>query len=163
MRPPPNRPRKLVSPPTTSASRPTPRQPAAEPAPATPDFATEVAKSVADTLTTALENQSATFRETIAKQATVIEGQAAELEQVKKRVEEIAEQPAAPKVFTNGATPPPGTVARPGPGRQPVDVAKAQELKRTLYTGTAGEQNKAFADMQQMAIDKLADMHAQRR
>ena len=84
---------------------------AAEAAPATPDFATEVAKSVTDALTSAFENQAATFRETIAKQATVIDGQAAELDAVKKRVEEIAEQPAAPKVFTNGATPRPARCA----------------------------------------------------
>ena len=87
-----------------------------DPEASTPDFATSVAKSVTDALTSAFENQSATLKETIAKQATVIEGQAAELDAVKKRVEEIAEQPAAPKVFTNGATPPAGTVARPGPG-----------------------------------------------
>ena len=42
----------------------------------------------------------------------------------------------------------------------PVDVAKAQELKRTLYTGTAGEQNEAFNEMQRMAIDKLAAIRA---
>jgi hypothetical protein len=41
-----------------------------------------------------------------------------------------------------------------------VDVAKAAELKRTLYTGTAGEQNTAFREMQQMAIDQLAGIHA---
>jgi hypothetical protein len=124
------------------------------------DFAAAVAKSVADTLTSAFENQSATLKETIAKQAEVIDGQAAELEAVKKRVEEIAEQPAAPKVFTNGAVPPPGQLRGQDQGSQPVDVAKAQELKRTLYTGTAPEQNKAFADMQQMAIDQLAGIHA---
>ena len=67
----------------------------------------------------------------------MIDGQAAELDAVKKRVEEIAEQPAAPKVFTNGAVPPAGTLRGQDQGSVPVDVAKAQELKRTLYTGTA--------------------------
>ena len=128
----------------------------------TPDFATAIAKSVTDALTSAFENQSATLKETIAKQATVIDGQAAELEAVKKRVEEIAEQPAAPKVFTNGAVPPAGMLRGQDQGSVPVDVAKAQELKRTLYTGTAGEQNQAFADMQRMAIDKLADIQGRR-
>ena len=137
------------------------------PAPAeaadTPDFVTQVTKSVSEALTSAFENQATTFKETIAKQATVIDGQAAELEAVKKRVEEIAEQPAAPKVFTNGAVPPPGQLRGQDQGSAPVDVAKAAELKQTLYRGTAREKNEAFGEMQRMAVDKLADMHAQRR
>jgi len=65
-----------------------------------------------------------------------------------------------PKVFTNGAVPPPGTLRGQDQGSAPVDVAKAQELKRTLYTGTAGEQNEAFKEMQQMAVDRLSAIHS---
>ena len=126
----------------------------------TPDFATAIAKSVTDALTSAFENQSATFRETIAKQATVIDGQAAELDAVKKRVEEIAEQPAAPKVFTNGAVPPAGMLRGQDQGSVPVDVAKAAELKNTLYRGTGPEQNQAFNEMQQMAVERLSAIHS---
>jgi hypothetical protein len=77
---------------------------------------------------------------------------------LKGRVEEIASEPAMPKVFTNGQTPPPGTLRGQDQGSAPVDVAKAQELKGTLYHGTAQEQNKAFNEMQAMAIDRLADI-----
>jgi hypothetical protein len=68
-----------------------------------------------------------------------------------------------PKVFTNGAVPPAGSLRGQDQGSAPVDVTKAQELKQTLYKGTAREQNDAFGEMQRMAVDKLADMHAHRR
>jgi hypothetical protein len=37
-----------------------------------------------------------------------------------------------------------------------VDIAKARELKGTLYHGTPAEQNEAHREMQQLAIDQLA-------
>jgi len=40
------------------------------------------------------------------------------------------------------------------------DVAKAAGLKKKLYGGTALEQNEAFAEMQKMAIDRLAVMRS---
>jgi len=79
---------------------------------------------------------------------------------LKGRVEEIASEPAMPKVFTNGQTPPPGTLRGQDQGSAPVDVTKAAELKKTLYRGSAAEQNTAFNEMQQMAIDQLAGIHA---
>jgi hypothetical protein len=100
--------------------------------------------------------------EDVAKQADV----AALLEEVsvlKARLETVENTPAAPKVFTNGATPPPGTLRGQDQGSQPVNVAKAQELKTTLYRGTAPEQNEAFAEMQRMAVDQLAAIHGRRQ
>ena len=98
----------------------------------------------------------------VAKQADV----AALLEEVavlKARLATVEETPAAPKVFTNGATPPPGTLRgqdRAVDGGQPVDVAKARELKHTLYKGTAAEQNDAARQMQEAAIAQLSAIHS---
>ena len=40
-----------------------------------------------------------------------------------------------------------------------VDVAKAAELKGTLYHGTAQEQNEAHKAMQELAIAQLSAIH----
>jgi len=124
----------------------------------TPDFVTAVTKSVSEAMQAAFAAQSASHEETVAKQATVIGELTGQIDVLKGRVEEIASEPAMPKVFTNGQTPPPGTLRGQDQGSAPVDVAKAQELKGTLYHGTAQEQNKAFNEMQAMAIDRLADI-----
>jgi hypothetical protein len=103
--------------------------------------------------------------EDIAKAADV-SGLSDQVETLKAEVARIGEQPAAPKVFTNGAVPPPGTLRgqdRTPAGSQPVDVAKAREMKNTLYRGTAPEQNEVAREMQTMAIDALSAIHAGRR
>ena len=56
--------------------------------------------------------------EDIAKQADVA-GLTQEVETLKARLATVEEQPAAPKVFTNGQVPPARADARPGPGRGP--------------------------------------------
>ena len=105
-------------------------------------------------------------REDIRKQAEVIAEQSGQIEALKARLETVENTPAAPKVFTNGAVPPPGTLRgqdRAQPGQPPqVDVAKARELKDTLYHGTPAEQNKAFTEMQEAAIAGLAAIHGSR-
>lgn len=75
-------------------------------------------------------------------------------------IEVLKEQPAMPKVFTNGQVPPAHQLRGQdqGAGRT-VDVAKAAELKHTLYKGTAPEQKAAFDEMQQMAVDGLAALY----
>lgn len=102
--------------------------------------------------------------EDIAKQADVA-GLGDLVETLKGRVAALEEQPAAPKVFTNGATPPPHMMRgqdRPQGGAPAVDVAKAAELKNTLYRGTAPEQNQAATAMQGMAIEALSAIHGRR-
>jgi hypothetical protein len=101
-------------------------------------------------------------REDIRKQAEVIAAQSGEIEALKARLETVENSPAAPKVFTNGATPPPGTLRgqdRAPDGQPQVDVAKARELKDTLYRGTAPEQNQAAREMQEAAIAQLSAIH----
>jgi hypothetical protein len=99
-------------------------------------------------------------REDIRKQADVIAKQSEEIEALKARLVTVEESPAAPKVFTNGQTPPPGTLRGQDQGAVPVDVAKARELKQTLYKGTAAEQNQAAEEMQRAAIAQLSAIHS---
>jgi hypothetical protein len=94
----------------------------------------------------------------VAKAADVA-GALAEVEAIKARLETVEQQPAAPRVFTNGQVPPASMLrGQDQGGTQPVDVAKARALKETLYRGTAPEQNAAFSEMQQMAVDHLAGL-----
>lgn len=81
-----------------------------------------------------------------------------EVETLKARIAKVEEQPAQPKVFTNGQTPPAHMLRgqdRQGPPA-PVDVAKALERKRELYTADAPEQNRIAKEMQGEAIEALA-------
>jgi hypothetical protein len=100
--------------------------------------------------------------EDIAKQADVA-GALAEVEVLKARLLTLEEQPAMPKVFTNGAVPPAHMLRGQDRARQgappAVDVAKAAELKGTLYHGTAQEQNEAHKAMQELAIAQLSAIH----
>jgi hypothetical protein len=115
---------------------------------------------VTDAVTAAL--QARTPPEDVAKAADVA-GMRDQFEELAARVAKVEDQPAAPKVFTNGAVPPAHMLRGQDQGSPPVDVAKAQELKKTLYSGTAVEQNQAAQDMQAMAIEALAAVHAGRR
>lgn len=122
--------------------------------------AADVLKSIESAVLKALETQEAAHQEAITK----MRGEQAEvIEALKKRLETVEAQPAAPKVFSNGQVPPAHQLRGQDQGAAPVDVAKARELKGTLYRGTATEQNAAFNEMQQMAVDKLAAMQATRR
>ena len=125
----------------------------------------EVLKSiVTEAVSEALGTDPA--KEDIRKQAEVIAKQSEEIEALKARLTTVEGHPAAPKVFTNGAVPPPGTLRgqdRAPDGAPQVDVAKARELKDTLYHGSPAEQNKAFTEMQEAAIAGLAAIHGSRR
>jgi hypothetical protein len=99
-------------------------------------------------------------KEEIAKQAGLIAAQSEEIEALKARLVTVEESPAAPKVFTNGATPPPGTLRGQDKGAQPVDVAKAQEMRRQFASADPAEQNRLATEMQQGAIATLTAIHA---
>jgi hypothetical protein len=116
--------------------------------------------SIAEVVKAQLDAHSAAQQEAIAKQAGVLAELAGVVETLKGQVQALEEQPAAPKVFTNGAVPPPQMMRGQdrGAAAQSVDFAKARELKQTLYHGTATEQNQAHEDMQRAAIAALQDI-----
>ena len=126
---------------------------------AVPD-AQDVLKSVTEAIRAAFETQSASSEETVAKQAAVIAELTGNIEVLKARVEEIAETPAAPKVFTNGQVPPQHQLRGQdqGAARQ-VDVAKAAEMRARFRDADPVEQNRLADEMQQAAIGHLAVLH----
>jgi hypothetical protein len=101
-------------------------------------------------------------KEDIRKQADVIAKQSEEIEALKARLETVENTPAAPKVFTNGATPPPGTLRGQdrGAGGQPVDVAKARERKAELYAASGPDQARIAREMTQEAVAVYEALHA---
>jgi hypothetical protein len=112
----------------------------------------------------ALEAQGAASQEAVAKMAAGNGALAEELRVVKARLAKVEETPAAPGVFTNGQRPPgdggrplpaPGQLRGQDAGGQPVDVAKAAELKETLYNGSGPEQARAFHELEGLAISRL--------
>ncbi len=122
----------------------------------------DVLKSIVAETVTALLGAQAPAQD-IAKQADVA-GLSEQVETLKARLATVEEQPAAPKVFTNGQVPPAHQMRGQDKGAPPpVDIAKAKALKETLYRGTALEQQKAFKEMESAAVDGLAALHAQRR
>lgn len=121
-------------------------------APDTPDMFTS---SLLEMVKSALTDHSATTAAQIATTGDAVLELANVVETLKGQIKVLEEQPAQPKVFTNGAVPP-RDVRGMDHGTVPVDVTKARELKKTLYRGTPAEQNAAFGEMQQMAVDKLA-------
>jgi len=101
-------------------------------------------------------------KEDIRKQAEVIAAQSEEIEALKARLVTVEETPAAPKVFTNGATPPPGTLRGQDKGAAPVDVAKARERKAELYAASGPDQARLANEMQEDAIGVYEAMRAAR-
>ena len=101
-------------------------------------------------------------KEEIAKQAGLIAAQSEEIEALKARLVTVEETPAAPKVFTNGATPPPGTLRGQDKGAAPVDVAKARERKAELYAASGPDQARLANEMQEDAIGVYEAMRAAR-
>lgn len=103
-------------------------------------------------------------REDVRKQAEVITAQSQEIEALKARLETVENTPAAPKVFTSGQTPPPGTLRGQdrGAGGQPVDVAKARERKAELYAASGPDQARIATEMQTDAIGIYEAMRAAR-
>jgi hypothetical protein len=126
----------------------------------TNDVADVLKSIVAEAVAAALEGRAPA--EDIAKQADVA-GLSEKFEELVARIAKVEQEPAAPKVFTNGATPPAGTLRGQDRGQQgapAVDVAKAAQLKGTLYHGSGPEQAQAANQMQEMAIAHLSALHA---
>lgn len=120
----------------------------------------EVLKSIAETAAAAALTQFMATQEQVAK------GDFAQLtelvETLKGQVKALEEQPAMPKVFSNGAQPRDLRGMDQGTTPALIDVTKAAELKKQLYTGqNAADQQQAFLAMQEMAINQLAAMRAQ--
>lgn len=106
--------------------------------------------------------------EDVAKSADVA-GLTQRLEELAGRLETVEKQDAKPGVFANGAVPPPGSAqpARPSlrgqdQGTQPVDVAKAAELKARISSGTlsAAEQTAAFNELNELAVAKITEIRS---
>jgi hypothetical protein len=83
------------------------------------------------------------------------------VETLKGQVRTLEEQPAQPGVFANGAVPPPHMLRGQdkGDAAATIDMVKARELKNTLTTGSAREQNDAAIAMQESAIEALKAIH----
>jgi hypothetical protein len=103
-------------------------------------------------------------KEEIRKQAELIAGQSQEIEALKARLETVENTPAAPKVFTNGATPPASQMRGQdrGAGAAAVDVAKARERKAELYAASGPDQARIAKEMTEEAGAVYAAMHAGR-
>ncbi|MFF1284298.1 hypothetical protein ACFVY4_26600 [Streptomyces sp. NPDC058299] len=143
----------------------------ADTAPATGDDVTkqtpthsDVSKSsdLAKLVKSILTEHSADQAAEVAKATAAIVELAEIVETLKGQVRTLEEQPAEPRVFANGATPPAHLLRGQDHGAPPVDVTKAAQLKAQLYTGTAPEQNAAAIEMQKGAIAALAEIHQRR-
>lgn len=123
--------------------------------------AQDVLKSVTEAIRTAFETQSASTVETVAKQAAVIGELTGTIDVLKRRVEEIAEQPAVPKVMANGAVPPAHQMRGQdhGAGAAQVDVAKARARKAELAAADGPDQVRIAKSMTE---DAVATWHALR-
>lgn len=119
----------------------------------------EVLKSIAaDTVAAALADHGATQEQVIAKQADALAQLADIVETLKAQVVALEEQPAEPRVFTNGAVPP-RDMRGMDRGAFNADVMKAQERRRSLYqSADAGEQNRVATEMQSEAIARLREI-----
>ena len=121
----------------------------------------DVLKSIAKTEATAVLNEySATQEQVIAKQAADLAQLASTVEVLKAQVQALEEQPAMPKVFTNGAVPPSQHLRGMGDAAPSIDVAKAREMKQGMYAATDATEQKRIADqMQAAAIARLQNIH----
>jgi hypothetical protein len=120
----------------------------------------DVLKStVAELLAAALGAQAPA--QDIAKQADVA-GLAQKVDALEAELAVVKEQPAAPKVFTNGQVPPAHQMRGQDQGGAPqqVDVAKARERKAELYAATGPDQARIAKEMQGDAIAALEALHA---
>jgi hypothetical protein len=111
-----------------------------------------------------VKTHSAAHTEQIAKTGDAVLELAEMVETLKGRLQVLEEQPAEPKVFTNGAVPPREMLRGQDRGAPAsVDVAKAQQMKKGLYgAADATEQNRIATDMQTAAIEALQAIHQRR-
>lgn len=128
---------------------------------------TELSEMLKSSLIPALEEivktHSAAQVERLATTGDAVLELAGMVETLKGQVVKLEEQPAQPKVFTQGAGPRPLPQHLRGHDQggtlTDVDFAKAAELKKKLSSSVdAEEQQDAYLQMQQMAIAQLAAM-----
>lgn len=101
--------------------------------------------------------------EDVAKSADVA-GLSAQVETLKAQLAVVAEQPAMPKVLTNGQVPPAHQLrGQDQGGARMVDVAKAREMKQRMYTADPAEANQIARELNESAIAHLEAIHATRR
>lgn len=115
--------------------------------------------SITELVKSLLDDHSATQTAELTKQREAVLELANVVDTLKGRIGTLEEQPAEPRVFTNGAVPPAHMLRGQDQGAPPIDVAKARDLKQTLYKGTAREQNQAAIEMQTTAIEALQRIH----
>jgi hypothetical protein len=115
--------------------------------------------SITELVKSLLDERSATQTAQLTKTGEAVVELATLVETLKGQVRALEEQPAEPRVFANGATPPAHLLRGQDNGAAPVDMAKARELKKAMYGGTAPEQNAAAVEMQTAAIDALKAIH----
>jgi hypothetical protein len=136
----------------------------------TTNDSTDLSEMFKSSLLAAVEDvvtkQSAAQAERLATIGDAVLEVAGLVETLKGRIGVLEEQPAEPKVFTQGAGPRPLPQHLRGhdQGTTPtnVDLTKAAEFKKQLYTGgDAGAQQQAFLGLQEMAIAQLAAMRRQ--
>ncbi|MDX3124937.1 hypothetical protein [Streptomyces scabiei] len=129
--------------------------------PQTTDAVSDVLKSsITELVKGLLDVHSATQAELITKQGAAVLELADDVETLKGQVRTLEEQPAEPKVLSNGAVPPaPQLRGQDRGAANQIDMAKAAALRNTLRTGTAAEQNSAAVALQTEAIAALREIH----
>jgi hypothetical protein len=128
----------------------------------TTDTDSDILKSseLRDVVKGLLDEHSAGQKDVITKQGEALLELAELVETLKGQVRTLEEQPAEPRVFANGAQTQQMLRGQDrGAAATQVDMAKARELKRAMYSGTAPEQNAAAVEMQTAAIDALKAIH----
>ncbi|MFD0032527.1 hypothetical protein ACFVJK_30520 [Streptomyces sp. NPDC127172] len=118
--------------------------------------------SITDLVKSMLDDHSATQTAELTKTGEAVLELAELVETLKGQVKALEEQPAEPRVFANGAIPPAHLLRGQDNGAAPVDMAKARELKKAMYSGNATQQNEAAVEMQTAAIGALQAIHQRR-
>lgn len=127
------------------------------------DTSSDVLKSIAEDVVKQLDGRFAKQEEFLAKQVEALTQATDTIETLKGQVKALEEQPAESKIFANGAVPPAPVLRGQDRGAPPIDVAKAAELRQSLYKShDATEQNRIAAEMNAGAIDALQAIHQRR-
>src|SRR5439155_8298790 len=106
----------------------------------------------------ALDDYKAGQEQVIAKQAADLDAQAKVIKGLEGRLETVENQPAISAVVGNGAVPPPHMLRGQNTGA-PVDLTRAEQLKKRLAESDDAIVKKQIADeMQELAIARFQEM-----
>jgi hypothetical protein len=126
--------------------------------------AADLLKSIASTEAQKLvDAYSASRQDVVAKQAADIMAMAETIDVLKAQIKALEEQPAAPRVFTNGAVPPSSMLRGQDAGGSAVDPSRIAGLKKGLYASAganAPTQDAIAGEMNAAAIKMLHQIHA---